>query len=147
MGLTFDNTPNAAHAPAPIQVMDNTASANIYCFGIGAAPQWYATKLVTATAELITQCGGEQATGEHLLKNFDLETANKLLVAQGGVSEVAWSLIQGAADADSNMIELQSLYLFTQLNYKYLYVDPDRGDDTNLGITCAFPFKLSLIHI
>lgn len=141
VGLTFDNTPNAAHAPAPIQVMDNTASANIYCFGIGAAPQWYATKLVTATAELITQCGGEQATGEHLLKNFDLETANKLLVAQGGVSEVAWSLIQGAADADSNMIELQSLYLFTQLNYKYLYVDPDRGDDTNLGITCAFPFK------
>lgn len=141
VGLTFDNTPNAAHAPTPIQVMDNTASANIYCIGIGAAPQWYATKLVTATAELIAQCGGEQATGEHLLKNFDLETANKLLVAQGGVSDVAWSLIQGAADADSNMTELQSLYLFTQLNYKYLYVDPDRGDDSNLGITCAFPFK------
>lgn len=141
VGLTFDNTPNAAHAPTPIQVMDNTASANIYCIGIGAAPQWYATKLVTATPELIAQCGGEQATGEHLLKNFDLETANKLLVAQGGVSEVAWSLIQGAADADSNMTELQSLYLFTQLNYKYLYVDPERGDDSNLGITCAFPFK------
>lgn len=141
VGLTFDNTPNAAHAPTPIQVMDNTASANIYCFGIGAAPQWYATKLVTATAELIAQCGGEQATGEHLLKNFDLETANKWLVAQGGVSDVAWSLIQGAADADSNMTELQSLYLFTQLNYKYLYVDPERGDDSNLGITCAFPFK------
>lgn len=141
VGLTFDNTPNAAHAPTPIQVMDNTASANIYCIGIGAAPQWYATKLVTATAELIAQCGGEQATGEHLLKNFDLETANKLLVAQGGVSDVAWSLIQGAADADSNMTELQSLYLFTQLNYKYLYVDPERGDDSNLGITCAFPFK------
>ena len=141
VGLTFDNTPNAAHAPTPIQVMDNTASANIYCFGIGAAPQWYATKLVTATAELIAQCGGEQETGEHLLKNFDLETANKWLVAQGGVSDVAWSLIQGAADADSNMTELQSLYLFTQLNYKYLYVDPERGDDSNLGITCAFPFK------
>lgn len=141
VGLTFDNTPNAAHAPTPIQVMDNTASANIYCIGIGAAPQWYATKLVTATAELIAQCGGEQATGEHLLKNFDLETANKWLVAQGGVSDVAWSLIQGAADADSNMTELQSLYLFTQLNYKYLYVDPERGDDSNLGITCAFPFK------
>lgn len=141
VGLTFDNTPNAAHAPTPIQVMDNTASANIYCIGIGAAPQWYATKLVTATAELIAQCGGEQATGEHLLKNFDLETANKLLVAQGGVSDVAWSLIQGAADADSNMTELQSLYLFTQLNYKYIYVDPNRGDDSNLGITCAFPFK------
>lgn len=139
--LTFDNTPNAAHAPTQIQVMDNTASANIYCFGIGAAPQWYATKLVTATAELIAQCGGEQETGEHLLKNFDLETANKWLVAQGGVSDVAWSLIQGAADADSNMTELQSLYLFTQLNYKYLYVDPERGDDSNLGITCAFPFK------
>lgn len=141
VGLTFDNTPNAAHAPTPIQVMDNTASANIYCIGIGAAPQWYATKLVTATAELIAQCGGEQETGEHLLKNFDLETANKWLVAQGGVSDVAWSLIQGAADADSNMTELQSLYLFTQLNYKYLYVDPERGDDSNLGITCAFPFK------
>lgn len=141
VGLTFDNTPNAAHAPTPIQVMDNTASANIYCFGIGAAPQWYATKLVTATPELIAQCGGEQETGEHLLKNFDLETANKWLVAQGGVSDVAWSLIQGAADADSNMTELQSLYLFTQLNYKYLYVDPERGDDSNLGITCAFPFK------
>ena len=141
VGLTFDNTPNAAHAPTPIQVMDNTASANIYCIGIGAAPQWYATKLVTATPELIAQCGGEQATGEHLLKNFDLETANKLLVAQGGVSEVAWSLIQGAADADSNMTELKSLYLFTQLNYKYIYVDPERGDDSNLGITCAFPFK------
>ena len=141
VGLTFDNTPNAAHAPTPIQVMDNTASANIYCFGIGAAPQWYATKLVTATPELIAQCGGEQETGEHLLKNFDLETANKWLVAQGGVSDVAWSLIQGAADADSNMTELQSLYLLTQLNYKYLYVDPERGDDSNLGITCAFPFK------
>ena len=141
VGLTFDNTPNAAHAPTPIQVMDNTASANIYCIGIGAAPQWYATKLVTATPELIAQCGGEQATGEHLLKNFNLETANKLLVAQGGVSEVAWSLIQGAADADSNMTELKSLYLFTQLNYKYIYVDPERGDDSNLGITCAFPFK------
>lgn len=141
VGLTFDNTPNAAHAPTPIQVMDNTASANIYCIGIGAAPQWYATKLVTATAELIAQCGGEQETGEHLLKNFDLETANKWLVAQGGVSDVAWSLIQGAADADSNMTELQSLYLFTQLNYKYIYVDPERGDDSNLGITCAFPFK------
>lgn len=141
VGLTFDNTPNAANAPAPIQVMDKTASAHIYCTGIGAAPQWYATKLVTATPELIAQCGGKQATGEHLLKNVDLETANKLLVAQGGVSEVAWSLIQGAADADSNMTELQSLYLFTQLNYKYLYVDPDRGDDGNLGITCAFPFK------
>lgn len=141
VGLTFDNTPNAAHAPTPIQVMDNTASANIYCIGIGAAPQWYATKLVTATPELIEQCGGEQATGEHLLENFNLETANKLLVAQGGVSEVAWSLIQGAADADSNMTELESLYLFTQLNYKYIYVDPERGDDSNLGITCAFPFK------
>ena len=141
VGLTFDNTPNAASAPDPIQVMDKTASANIYCTGIGAAPQWYATKLVTATAELKAQCGSEQATGKHLLENFDLETANRLLVAQGGVSEVAWSLIQGAADADSNMTELQSLYLFTQLNYKYIYVDPNRGDDSNLGITCAFPFK------
>lgn len=141
VGLTFDNTAGARNAAKPVQVMDQTVAANIYCYGINAAPQWYGSELVSATDALVRQLGGEQAAGEHLLANFKLERANQLLMEQGGVSELNWNLIQGAADAGSGMTKLQSLYLFTQLNYQYIYVDSQRGDDANLGITCAYPVK------
>lgn len=83
----------------------------------------------------------EQAdrVGQALLDRVKLHNSNKS-VANGGVSNIDWSLRQDTAEDDS-IVNAQNIELYAIYYFDAIYIDGVDGDDGNYGSSCEYPVK------
>ena len=77
--------------------------------------------------------------GQALLSRMKLHPANRS-AANGGLSDIDWSLRQDTAE-DDGVVTAQNIELYTIYYFDGIYIDGQNGSDLNYGATCDFPVK------
>ena len=79
------------------------------------------------------------SVGQALFDRVKLHSTNRS-VANGGLSDIDWSLRQDTDEDDSN-VTAQNIELYAIYYFDAIYIDGVNGDDANYGASCDYPVK------
>ncbi len=143
--------PDLAGHPIEVRSVDaeDDGDLRIFFSGINTNIEYRFTDVVIpggALADSISDIADEQErteqadrVGQALLDRVKLHNSNKS-VANGGVSNIDWSLRQDT-DEEDNAATPQNLELYADYYYDSIYIDGVDGDDGSYGSSCEYPVK------
>jgi hypothetical protein len=143
--------PGLADHPIEVRSVDSEDDGDLKIFfsGINTNIEYRFTDVVIpggVLADSISDIADEQERAEQadrvghaLLDRVKLHNSNKS-VANGGVSNIDWSLRQDTAEDDS-IVNAQNIELYAIYYFDAIYIDGVDGDDRNYGASCDYPVK------
>lgn len=123
----------------PVQVTSlNGGMITLFFGGINKDLSYRYTDVVVPGGDLTTQAATDaDAVGKGLMNRFQLEISNHA-EESGGNSDFDWKLRQDTVEDDEEA-NPENLELYADYYFDAIYLDGERGADTNFGATCQYP--------